>query len=362
MGEIMRGELDGSAHRSVSFLYNATVRRGDDPRLRRGHGGARGAPCARLATWSWTSSAPVATARTPSTSPRPRVWSRPPPSRSTGNRAASLGARLRRRCSKRLASQLEQTPQRSPSRSTGSVRLHVFARGSSPGDGVSAAQVWKSWDTHCFQILGRCLTGGRPRPACSGRLHGRSSPWTVHAETLAQPARRGLPPSSRRTVDLDEPPLMGPFLIVEVSKMWVVTETELDPRTLGFYPTDPSALRGGWGRPTTPSRTASGARGRARRQARRRATQRGRSGCRCRARKTTWGRRARPCRPRLSDSGAAAARLRNCEHFREAKMLRHRKRPTIRALDRCFLWFRCSRARRVVHLSESRPKVGTPNG
>lgn len=91
-----------------------------------------------------------------------------------------------------------------------------------------------------FNVLGPLCN---PAGACDG-VYGVHAPGLAHVYAAAL---AGL--GARRAFvvhgdGLDELSPLGPNLVVEVAG-GDVSEWELDPRTLGFYPADPSALAGG---------------------------------------------------------------------------------------------------------------------
>jgi anthranilate phosphoribosyltransferase len=140
-----------------------------------------------------------------------------------------------------LGFQLEQTPERIAESIDVLGFGFMFARAHHPAMRHAAPVRQELGTRTVFNILGPLSNPAGARDGVFGVYTAELA--LTYAETLASlGARRAFVVHGDGGIDELTP--TGPNLIVEV-KNGDVTETELDPRTLGFYPTDPSALRGG---------------------------------------------------------------------------------------------------------------------
>jgi anthranilate phosphoribosyltransferase len=157
-----------------------------------------------------------------------------------GNRAASSACGAAD-VLEALGFELEQQPERIAASIDSLGFGFMFARSHHPAMRHAAAVRQELGTRTVFNILGPLVN---PAGARDG-VFGVFTPELAHtyAETLAElGARRAFVVHGDGGVDELSP--TGPNLVVEV-KNGDVREWELDPRTLGLYPGDPAALRGG---------------------------------------------------------------------------------------------------------------------
>jgi anthranilate phosphoribosyltransferase len=140
-----------------------------------------------------------------------------------------------------LGFHLEQTPERIAQSIDGLGFGFMFARAHHPAMRHAATVRQELGTRTVFNILGPLSNPAGARDGVFGVYTAELA--VTYAETLASlGARRAFVVHGDGGIDELTP--TGPNLVVEV-RNGDVTETELDPRTLGFYPTDPAALRGG---------------------------------------------------------------------------------------------------------------------
>ena len=260
MGEIMSGEATPAQIAGVLVALRAKGETADEiAGLRRRDARARRSGAAGASRRSSTSSAPAGTAPTRSTSRRPPRSSRQPPARpwpSTATARRALRA-ARPTCSRRSVSRSSSHPSGSRASIDELGFGFMFARAHHPAMRHAAPVRQELGVRTVFNVLGPL---SNPAGACDG-VFGVYSPGRAHvyaASLAGLGARRAFVVHGD---GLDELSPLGPNLVVEVVD-GDVREWELDPRTLGMYPADPSGA---------PRRLAGGERGRRPRPARGRA-------------------------------------------------------------------------------------------